>query len=604
MRLPEKKFLFLIIILSLVAPIHYAINFSWPPAGTQFVGYYPDDAYMLDIMKSVSSAFDFTDPFVGGENIWHNPLLGSTYLFVFFGLAGSVLGLNLFIFFVLLKFLFGVAYFLVVYNLISVFVKTKGQQNMAFVLFALAAGAGGILYLAAQVIFPQSEYLPIIGYAFTREFDELAAVSHSLTHIFRLYYGIPETLGYLALLFFAQKKKLLAGLSLGLVFLIYPMHGVAFSVILLFYFLAMNYSRLFLIVRKGTKDLLPVYLLAAVFLVPWLVHSNENPYYFTATRNAFEALPLLNILVSFFFPLALVLYFIWKKPEGLFKSRMFVVVFALVLFAFSIKGLKFTAETSPLFTKWLSINGLLGAASFLADYSLFIDFAALAFALTLIVSLMSSKAGFEIKFMLMWLVAVAVMAGINPETVGRTVNTVRFAPSLIFPVAVLASYGLISFSTNFKFRKIRFKPQTVLLIIVLLSLPSLLGYNLWLQKSIRGPATASFLTEDEYKALIDLRQQPQGTVFSSIRYGPYIPYYSDKYGVIFSGRSNNPGLLADVNNDVGMFYNSSVSVDKRKEILDKYNATYVFVGPQEKGITLPETLKKLRSGETEIYAVP
>lgn len=592
-KLPEKKLLALVIILSLVGPAHYAMNFLNPPEGKVFVGYF-DDAYILNIMKS--PLHNFSDPwsFDGGK-IWHNPLAGSVYLFLVLGFIPALLGVDLYLAFILFKFVFALAYYLIAYNLILHFIREKQHQRIAFLIFMLFAGIGGIIYIAASLLFAQSQYLPVIGYAFTREFDELAAVAHSLTHIFRLYYVIPEALGYLSLLLFINKKKILTGLALGLVFLFYPMHGFGFSVVLLLYSLAKNYSTILRSVRTSIIELLPVYIISSLFLVPWLVHYSERPYYFATSKLVFEALPALNLVVSFFFSGIFVLYYLARKPSNLMKSRKFVSLFLAALVFFSIQGMNFAALTSPMFASWLQAMGLLTVVTYLASLSVLIELAMAILTAILLFSVLREKSDADKKFLVMWSILFFVLSGVTAADIGYVINPVRLAPSLIFPVSVLAAYGVVMFSERFNL-----SPLKVVVLCILLSMPSIFGYNLWLQKSVRDSGVVAFYTHDEYDALKFLQSQPDGRVMSSLRYGAYIPYYSNKDAFLFSGRTY-PGLLEEVNKVSSEFYAGQTSAARRGEMLDKYNISYVLVGQKEKGIEMPQSFKKVRSGETEIY---
>ncbi|MBI2578450.1 MAG: hypothetical protein HYW26_01935 [Candidatus Aenigmarchaeota archaeon] len=597
--LPENKFLILlIIVLSLTGPAHYALNYFFPPEGTVFVGY-TDDAYMLTLMKSWGN--DFNDPwsFDGGK-VWHNPLIGSTYLFLILGLIPWLLKINLYVAFVFFKFLFALIYYIVVYNLISVFVKDTNRRNIAFVLFALSAGIGGIIYILARLIFGPTEYLGLIGYAFTREFDELGAVAHSLTHVFRLYYVIPETTAYLSLLFFINNRKLISGFFLGLTFLLYPMHAVSMAIVLLLYVVIKNGFR----VKETLQQLWPVYGMAAPFGFAWIIPSLQRPYYYEATKLAYENVPTLNIAVSFFFSLMLAAYYFYKNRPGIFPNKFSIGILAGLLVLFSVENMyKYVlfAETAgnPFFKNFISGLGIKWIFDGAYSYSFIIEILMLAAAVAVVFQLIKSKLGFEAKFFASWAVSFVVLSGLAPQNFGYILNPLRFGPYLLFPLSMLALYGLLELSKNVKINFFR-NPLIVLLLIILLSLPSIAGYNLWLQKSAR--TSDAFYSMDEYNALLFLKNQPDGVVFSSTRYGPYIPYYTGKYGFIFSGRRKPEGLLSNVNRDSDNFYNVSTSVQQREEILGAYNITYVIVGPNEKGIELPSSLVRIRSGGAEVYA--
>lgn len=593
LMLPNKRFLVVIILLSLIGPAQYALNFLNPPSNSVFVGY-SDDALMLAVMDSPANNFNDPWSFDGGK-IWHNPLAGSVYLFLVLGFIPSLLKIDMYSVFIFLKFVFAIIYYLVVYNLILYFIKNEKQQKIAFLFFTLVAGIGGIIYILSSVIFSGSEFLPVIGYAFTREFDELAAVAHSLTHLFRLYYVIPETLGYLSLLLFVKNRKVLAGISLGFAFIFYPMHGISFSLVLLIYTLVKNKASLIQMIKQTVLDILPTYIIAMVFLIPMFIHAAERPYYFTVSRLVFEAMSPLNLLVSFFFAIIFGFYYFYKKPAGLLKNKKFMVVFIILAVLFVVENLYPTALTSTIFSRWLNLLGLYNMISFIHTYSFFIEMAILALSFVIITSLLKSGINPTIKFLAIWALLLFVLSGIDPSYMGRVVNPLRFAPSIIFPLSVLASFGVLLFSRNFSMKLVK-----IMAIIILLSIPSLLGYNLWLQKSVRNDMATAFYTHDEYDALLFLKNQSYGHVFASLRYCVYIPYYSEKGCVAFSGR-NYTGLLHDVKTDTDEFFLPGTSVERRKEVLEKYGIKYVFIGKNEKNISLPSGLIKIREGENEIY---
>src|SRR3989344_8750129 len=210
--LPEKKWLVLILFLSLINPLHYLLFILLPQENSAFTGFV-DDGLMLSLMQS--SSRNFEDPWSAGGSVFHNPLVGSIYLFLLLGSPLLFFKINPYILFILYKFIFAVIYYIVAYNFMKFFIKDKKILSTAFLLFMLAAGIGGIIYSLAYVS-GNIEFLPAIGYGMTSEFEELGGRAHSLTHLPRLYYLIPEVLSYLAILAYATRRKVITGILVGL----------------------------------------------------------------------------------------------------------------------------------------------------------------------------------------------------------------------------------------------------------------------------------------------------------------------------------------------------------------------------------------------------
>ena len=596
--LPPHKLLVIIFLITLINPLHYALLFFFPPENNIFLGY-PDDTLMLTLMKS--PAWNFDDPwsFDGGK-VWHNPLIGSVYLFISLGAIPFLFKLDLYLSFIFFKFLFSVIYFIVVYNLLSVFIKSGKERNVALLIFMFVAGLGGLIYATSTLAFPQSQYNSVIGYALTNEFNELSATSHSLTHTFRLYYMIPETLGYLSLIFFLSRKRLFSGVLLGLVFLFYPTYGVAFSLVIIIHSLLRLLSK-----REGfvsvLKAVIPTYIVAALFVIPWLIASFQRSYYYKVNSSVFQDLPTINIIIGSFFSLVFVCYVLRKRSVIKNYTKIILPLFVTILFI--LKQFFEISLRSSLFESWLVDKKIMGLVEFLGRYSFLIDAFMILIAILAFVRISRNSINFDCKFLISWFVIFAVLSGITPENIMHIAYTERQASLLLFPISILAAFGVIEFS-----RKFRKNTYLVVAAIILLSIPSLLGYNLWMQKSVRESGISGFFTEDEQKVLQFLKVQEDGNVLSSTRFGSYIPYYADKRTLLFTGRTLNTtdDYLSSVSNDYKRFF--SGGDNDRIDVINRYKIKYVIIGRDEKPILSfdPESisyLKRIYNGETKIYKV-
>ena len=140
------------------------------------------------------------------------------------------------------------------------------------------------------------------------------------------------------------------------------------------------------------------------------------------------------------------------------------------------------------------------------------------------------------------------------------------------------------------------------------SIPSIIGYNVWLEKSVRDAGIEGLLTKGEYEGLIFLKSQPEGVVMASLRYNSFIPYYTDKKAVFFSGRGYS-GELEERKTDYEKFY-SNITDLERLSIIQKYKINYVLFGQTEVGVSnntlnfdkIP-TFKKIFDKDIKIYEV-
>jgi len=312
-RLPERKWVFLIIALSLVNPLHYLFFIVNHPSDSVFIGFV-DDGLMMSLMQS--SSRNFSDPW-SNTDIFHNPLVGSPYLFSFLGLPLLLINIPVLYLFLFYKFLFGVIYYLIAYYFINYFVKDKKITAVAFVLFMFMAGIGGLLYTLEYVVTGHNSFY--VGSVLTSEFDELGGLSHSLTHLPRLYYLIPEILLYLLLLAYVAKRKFISGVLLGIAGLIYPMSFiVGISIIFLYT----------IFYKKPLTELFLVIIIGTLVIIPWFKAYTDEPLFFDVVKEeSFANFSPIKIIVSYFLALPF-LFYLLKKNRKLDLSIKFLFAWA------------------------------------------------------------------------------------------------------------------------------------------------------------------------------------------------------------------------------------------------------------------------------------
>lgn len=590
--LPGKKWIILIFVLSLINPLNYLLFILYHPSDVTFVGF-SDDGLMISLMQA--PARNFEDPWsIEGNSVFYNPIVGSTYLFILLGILPLIINIPIYTAFILYKFIFAFVYYIVAYNFMKFFIKDKKLLSTSFLLFLLSAGLGGIIYILSFIFFNQ-EYLPVIGYAITSEFDELGAQAHSLSHIPRLYYLIPEILTYLTLLAFATKRKILSGFLLGLTGLFYPMAAIISFFVLLIYFLTTNYEKNYLnLVNKIFVNFYIILIIAFIFFTPWLITYLQAPFYFNVIRSsAFGNFPFLKILVSYALTLPFAFYYLMKKRMPVFRNKWFLLSSFLILGLFTIEQIYPYSEGSQLFNKLLISFSLLNTIKFVFNYSFYIEVIVILYTFFVIFIIINSKIkGYE-KFLFSWLVFFIIISGISPNYIG--LFTSRFGSLILMPLSILAGYGIIEYS---KKKKINYK--NVLVLIVILSLPSLMGFNARLQKEGREIGLPNvYLSNNDYNALLFLKSQLKDRVFASEKISVFAPVYANQNAVFFSGR------VHEYVNDYMEFFGNS-SDERKSQILAKYKIKYVFYGDMEKKLNPNFSLqngKLIYNNITKIFVI-
>src|SRR3989338_1974614 len=200
-KLPPRGILVLIILLSFINPLHYAIMSITTPNNKVFLGGYVDDFFQLTLMNSVE--WNFNSPWDLDQTVFENPVLGASYTFVLLGTLPALLEINLIVAFLVIKFLLSIIYLVIIYNIVKYFLESEKDIKLGYLIFLFSAGIGSFIYLLFLLVAPH--YSPVVGFALTAEFDELGGGAHALSHLTRIYWLLPEVTGLISLLLFIIK---------------------------------------------------------------------------------------------------------------------------------------------------------------------------------------------------------------------------------------------------------------------------------------------------------------------------------------------------------------------------------------------------------------
>jgi hypothetical protein len=466
---------------------------------------------------------------------------------------------------------------LVAYNVI---IRLAKDSKAAYTLFLLSAGVGWVLYMFFFVF--SHDYAPLVGYALTKEFDELGGGAHALSHLTRAYWMFPEITGLLSLLFLMERKRLPAALLFGLTVLIYPTFAIGFALILFAYSVA---SRgLF----SGIVSSVPLFAAGALFAAPWIVTSLQNPGYFSDYKHWYNGDPFVQLLITYgiTFPLALHAF---ARNRTLLKDKRFLLPLLALLSLSSLAHVYEIAPGNTLLQDWFS-RGLQPAGSLLHENILFIDLPLLALLAWLFVdTLKLQDAGY--KFIWLWIIGIVAMTIVTPKLAFWWPARLRWL--MLLPLAIAASYGIQGISAR-RIPGVLVTRKRLLAAIILFSLPALLMFNIRMHQVVLDDGSA-YISEEDYRAMQFLSRQERGRVLSLYQVGNIMPYYTGHYALLFnSGRSERL-------NDTEAFYSGRQGA----EMLQKYGIDYVFLGENERKLGALDRpyLRKIYGDGTEVYEV-
>jgi len=294
--LPPKAILLVILVFALINPLHYVMFSLNTPEGMVFVGHV-DDTLQLTVLSALR--WDFADPWYEGT-VFENVVIGAPFTYTLIGIPLTFLGLNTLAAFLIVKFILAAVLLILVYNFMKFFLKEN--TNLGFLLLLFIAGIGWIVYGASYFAFgPQ--YTPLVGYMLTSEFDELGGGGLMISHLTRIYWILPEIMGFLSMLLFFHGRKWLAGLALGLAFLFYPTFAVPFALFIALYALVTSEGPVSRRIRSTIWRLVPVAIIAAPFAAVWGLIYILNPAgieLYRAEWFGFNSRPLITMIISSF----------------------------------------------------------------------------------------------------------------------------------------------------------------------------------------------------------------------------------------------------------------------------------------------------------------
>lgn len=594
-RLPPRKILVLIVLFSLINPLHYVIMAITTPNNKVFLGGHIDDFFQLTLIKSVE--WNFNSPWDLDQTVFENPVLGASYTFVLLGTLPTLLEINLIVAFLVIKFLLSMTYLVIIYNIVKYFLGQEKDIKLGYLIFLFSAGIGSFIYLLFFLFAPH--YSPVVGFALTAEFDELGGGAHALSHLTRIYWLLPEITGLVSLLLFMMRRHVASGIFLGLTVLFYPTFALAFAFLILIYVLVEKYkSKLDL--SDFVKRLFLVIFISAIFSLPWIINSLQSPQYFNQYRQWFSGYPLLTLIVSFFFTFILSFYGFTKKTKSLLNKKFFVLLLAIFSLLSTLAHLHEFAGGSLLLTEWLKTIGLFGISSFL-DSLVIIDLPLLFLLGLLSYDILRKDLDKKYTFLILWIIGITAITVVSAQFVFWWPARMRWF--LLLPLSIASVYGIKYLAnTNISFlpSRIKIKEIHIVLIIALLSLPSLLAFNFYIQQ-VAHSSDRVYVSEKDFQALMFIRDQPNGRVLSNSDIGNVLPFITGKTALLFDGSRTERFF------DVELFYSNSTD-EKKYGILEKYGISYVFYGDNEKklGNANLEGLDFLRTiydNGTAVYSV-
>jgi hypothetical protein len=552
---PNKPVFILAFILSLIVVIQYGFWYAFPPAGMVFTGSYNDvEAGLLSGVRAVSNNF---------INYWtldNEPLpknfifdvvnYGTVYILVPIGVLSIILLNNILAAYIIAKFSFTFLLIVASYHLFFLITKNGKECNIAFFLYVVSFGFGGLLQFFNNFVFGAS-IVP----------DSFFAFGVGIMRVAGTMVALPMALSLISIILVIKNRAAVSAVFAGLAFVAYPSHGIVSFVVILIY----------LFINSKKLDIVRVVVIMLVFSVFWIVPYLLNPALFSAyliinVRNSILFLP--SVLLGF----GIVLLFFIYNFKGLLSTKtgiVFAVILAIAVALTSISFFKDVSTIDPGFGSKLT-----GLSVFASNYFMPLQAPLVLLTILTIVLVYRKRKNYEASyvFVLLWFLAMAAIIFAPREL------THIFPDKMVYliyvPVMAMAAKGLAAFSERYKIGV-----KKILLFVLIISLPGIL-INLGAQQL--QPRVNSYLyetafyTHDEYDALKFLERQDFGTVIAPQKIAFNVPQIANKKTLILM-----PAVKEAVYNfenkkiDFETFYATSNDT-QRLEITRKYNITYVF----------------------------
>ncbi len=553
----EKKFIILIILMSLLSPLQYVILAVYHPQDTVFNGFGTDDGIILTLIKIHD--FGFNNPWIlssdgMNENIFNNPTLGPVFTMLPLGFFYMLTGIDPLAILVIFKFLSSVFFLAVSYYLIEALAMDKRKSRIAFFIYTITAGLGGIIVLFQTILNPSKIFTIFSLFGF----------GVGSYRVIDFYYSFPLALSLLSVLLFLKNKYYFSGLSLGLAVFFYPWYGFAAFLIILVY--SLIYDK----VAGILKTLIPAVPFGLVWLMAYLNSAEFFRNYIDIVKTT-SGIVLPSIAIGLGLPAVFLVYelHILLGKKGGRKMHIFLWLIAISLLSLS--------QISQSY--WANVSGAFSGLEFVSAYSIlfelpfFILFAKLAYD----VSRLNVRKDY--LFVLCWLLLAAFLLLAPMKYVPWI--PIKISSFMNIPVAIIATYGITRFASVYKV-----SARNIIVLTTVLSLPSLVLFYIYEQNTARYSASAGelqnfFFSRNDYEALRFLKNEPPGVVVSSGEIGSYLPYYSGKKALLTTANRTDAVLnLSEKERGFRILYSDSGDAEKIS-IIRKYNISYIFYGTFE-----------------------
>lgn len=575
-RIIERKWLVIILLASLVEPVHHFLLISYPLPGKAFMAYDSDDAVVSGVMRSMEFGFD--NPWSKGEGVFFNGALTSPYVYIPFGYLRLIAGIDAVIMNIIAKFVFFFVLLAVLFKTMEALMPRR--HELAFAFFLLPLGLMPLGYMIGSLT-----GIERFAEGFSFELSILGNFS-------RLYYFIPLITALLSVFFFSKGRKLRSALCLGATFLFYPFFGFAFAGLLFLYSISGKHGKITEKFRQAMSDLWKLYAFAIVFLAPWVYARLAHPEYFLlySQNSLWWRAHLVGIIGSYFFLLLIVLLANTRQAKKYWKFLAAACVLSGVIMVSELKALgvpPFGSVQLP--TAAVDLTELLLLALF-----------AVAFIV------LDSHMDRRHKFIVLFALAFIPLSILNPKYAFWM--QYRMAYILHIPLAMLAALYFDSFLE--KMKSIGLGKMAVIALIGIVASASFLAYNYRFQMADRRGGQVYFDQSDK-DAMLFLNSQPKGTVLASDETNYFLPPWSGQYVLYHPAESQYIGGGPDREQkkiDVAAFYAGRMDEEDFREMLLRYEIDYVFYGSKEHqlgddDLESVDFVEKIYDSETDVYKV-
>jgi len=577
-RFMERKWLVIILLVSLIEPVHYFLLINYPPLGRTFMAYDSDEALVSGVMRSVE--YNFDNPWSPGEKVFFNGALGSPYPYIPLGYLRILLGIDAILMNIIAKFVFFFLFLIVLFKALEALMPRN--HELAFVLFLLPLGLMPLGYLLAFIT-----GIDRFAEGFSFEFSILNNIS-------RVYYFVPLITAFLSLIFFSKGRRIAAAIALGATFLFYPFFGFAFSGLLFLYSISGKHGRISDKVNQSVAELWKIYAIALVFLAPWVYARFTHPEYFVlySENSLWWRAHLVGIIGSYFYFFFIILIANWGLVKKHWKIATLAGLFSIIIMMAELRALNvppFNAILLPNFAVDITeimLLALFGVAWFVLD----------------------SNLDRRHKFIILFALAFFPLSILNPKYVFWM--QYRMGYILHIPLVMLAALYFDAFLG--KVKSFGIERTTVLLVLGIFAVTSFLAYNYRYQMANRWVGSV-FLEESDKESMLflDKMNSEKTIVMASDSTNYFLPVWSGQYALYHPAESQYQGggpNRSEKKKDVEMFYSDSMAEEKVKEIIQKYDVDYVFYGSEERKLGSPDFdsypfLEKIYDNGAQIYKV-